>query len=458
MSKSGKILVVEDDEQLRQATQHVLTHAGYDVEAAPNAVEALEILRVAPQDLALCDLNLPGMSGVDFLRHVQTEYPETNVVMMTAFGTAQTAVEAMKAGAYDYVTEPVHPQELLIVVRRALERRNMIEEIHSLRAVVDKKYGFENVIGHCPAFLRVVEAASRVALTDATVLIQGETGVGKEVLARAIHFNSPRRGRPFQVIHCGSIPMDLLESELFGHIKGSFPGALTHKTGKLEAANRGTIFLNEIGEMPLELQVRILRLIQEHEIEKVGSTTAMRVDVRIIAATHRNLPEMIARGAFREDLYYRLAVVPLTIPPLRERREDIAEFVVAFFRMYAEKYSRPHLKLSQDLLPLFTAFDWPGNVRQLQIVIERMVVLCPGDEITLSDLPDFLHPRVSHRRAEAEQFDLPEGLTLDEFERELVKRALQKENWNQSRAARELGITRKTLLGRIAKYGLERSI
>ena len=308
---------------------------------------------------------------------------------MTAFGTVQTAVEAMKAGAYDYLTKPIHPYELKTLVRRSLEHHRLLEEVQVLRSCLDEKFGFEAIIGSSAALLRALDVAARVASTDATILIYGETGTGKELVAKAIHLRSARRDRPFMTINCGAIPRELLESELFGHVKGSFTGALTHKKGKVEMADGGTVLLDEIGEMPLELQVRILRLIQEREIEKIGATSPNKVDVRIVAATHRELASMVKAGTFREDLYYRLLVVPINLPPLRERIGDIPILVQHFFEKSKAKHGRPDLKMSPDLMPCFTNFPWPGNVRQLENAVERLVLLARNSEITTEDLPGF---------------------------------------------------------------------
>jgi two-component system NtrC family response regulator len=451
----GKILVVEDDENLRRATQLHLSKSGYETTVAVDAPEALDVLHKSPQDLVLTDLNLPGLSGLDLLKKIRSDYPDTTVVLITAFGTVETAVEAMKSGAYDYLTKPVHPYELKAVVARALERRKLIEEVQNLRSSVNQKFGFEKIIGHSDSLMQVLDAAARVAQSDATVLIHGETGTGKELLAKAIHFNSSRRDNPFVVINCGAIPRELLESELFGHVKGSFTGAVAHKKGKVEAADGGTVFLDEIGEMPLDLQVRLLRVIQEREIEKVGAPAPIRVDVRIIAATHRDLENLVQQGAFRDDLYYRLAVVPIELPPLRERTEDISEFVLEFFERSIRKHQRSNLVFPQSLLPYFCRYSWPGNIRQLENTIERMVVLCRGDEITLADLPSFLRPSPLPE-SPRNNMRLMDGMTLDAVEKELILQALRKCNWNQSQAANHLGLTRKTLIGRIAKYGIQR--
>jgi two-component system NtrC family response regulator len=448
------ILIVEDDENLRQVTKIQLDRAGYHTTAATDVPQALAFLSRSPVDLVITDMNLPGQSGLDLLKKIRSDYPETPVVIFTGYGTVATAVDAMKLGAFDYLTKPVHPYELKALVNRALERRRLLEEVSTLRSNIDRKFGFENFVGHSSGLLEVLDAASRAAHTDATVLIRGETGTGKDLLAKAIHFNSARAKKPFVVINCGAISHDLLESELFGYVKGAFTGAFVHKKGKVETADGGTLFLDEIGDMPSDLQVRILRLIQEREIEKVGGTVPIPIDVRIIAATHRDLEALVSQGTFREDLYYRLAVVPINVPTLRQRAADIPEFVVEFFRQSTQKYNRTSLRLPQNLIPRFSAYAWPGNVRQLQNAIERMVVLCPGKEITEADLPEFLHSAIPAEAPPKSDIQVAEGMTLDAIEKHLIVRALKKFEGNQSQAARYLGVTRKTLLGRIAKHGL----
>jgi two-component system NtrC family response regulator len=448
-----RILVVDDEESLRRVTQVQLQQSGYDVTAAASGDDALERLAAAPVDLVLTDLRMPGMSGLQLLARIRADYPEVVVIVITAFGTVETAVEAMRSGAYDYVTKPVNPDELKLVLKRALEHLDLLEEIRALRTSLDEKYGFEHILGRSKALLYVLDMASRAAHTDSTVLIRGETGTGKELLAKAIHFNSPRKGRPFITINCGAIPKDLLESELFGHVKGAFTGALAHQKGKAELADGGTLFLDEIGELPLGLQVKILRLIQQGEIEKVGAAQTETVNVRILAATHRNLLAMAEDGTFREDLYYRLAVIPLDLPPLRERAEDVPELVEHFLIKTETRHGRRSLTLPPSLLPYFSAYRWPGNVRELENVIERLVVLTRGDEITIDDLPDFL--RRERPAREVLHLDLPpQGISLEAVEKELILRALKKFNWNQTQAARYLDLSRKTLIYRMDKYGI----
>lgn len=448
-----RILIVDDEENLRRVTQLRLQQAGYEVATAPDGDSALALLQKAPQDLVITDLRMPGISGLDLLRSVKDAYPETIVVVFTAFGTIESAVEAMKEGAYDYLIKPVNADALKMVVTRALDHHRLQQEVRSLRSAIDRKYGFENIIGKSKALLATLDAASRAAQSDSTVLIRGETGTGKELLAKAIHFNSLRKDRPFVVINCGAIPKDLLESELFGHTKGAFTGAVADKKGKIELACEGTLFLDEIGEMPPDLQVKLLRILQEREIEKIGAPYPIKVDVRVIAATHRNLQAMVEDGDFREDLYYRLAVIPLVLPPLRERTEDIPELVTIFFQRFKERMGRPGLRLNSSLLPYFSTHRWPGNVRELENVIERLVVLAPDDEIKVDDLPDYL--RRERPALEAIQLDLPPGgISMEAVERELVLRALQKCHWNQTKAAEYLDISRKQLIYRMEKFNL----
>jgi len=432
-----------------------LEDMGYAVSTAENGEDAFVAIEKDPPALVLTDLKMPGLSGMELVDRIRSEYPEVPSVIITAFGTIQSAVQAMRAGAYDYLTKPIDFEELALVVHRVLEHFRLVAEVRDLRASLDRKYGFENIIGHSEALLSLLDTAARAAQSESTILIHAETGTGKELLARAIHFNSRRREKPFITINCGAIPRELLESELFGHVKGSFTGAVGHKAGKVEMAERGTLFLDEIGEMPGELQVKLLRLIQQGELEKVGATSPVKVNVRIVAATHRNLRAMIEDGTFREDLYYRLAVIPLQLPPLRDRAEDIPELVEHFFLQTREKQERPGLVLPPALLPRFQDYRWPGNIRELENVIERIVVLTPGDEITLRDLPDFL--RRERPMIDTLQLELPPGgISLEGVEKELLGRALDKFNGNQTHAAKYLDISRKALRYRMEKFGLSR--
>ncbi len=453
--KHRSILVVDDDESLRRITQLQLEEAGYEVLTASSGSEALTVIEDDAPALVITDLKMPGLSGLELLKRVRESYPHTTVLMVTAFGTVQTAVEAMKAGAYDYITKPIDYEELVLIVNRAVERHQLLEEVRSLRVSLDQKYGFESITGRSKALLNVLEMASRVAQKNSTVLIRGETGTGKELLARAIHQNSRRKDQAFVTINCGAIPRDLLESELFGHAKGSFTGAFLPKRGKVETADGGTLFLDEIGELPIELQVKLLRLIQHGEIERVGATSTATVDIRIIAATHRNLQSLIEDGSFREDLFYRLAVIPLELPPLRERTEDIPELVQALFLKAKHKQGVPNLKLPPHLVTYFCGYRWPGNVRELENVIERLTVLTAGDEIALNDLPEFL--RRERTGIEAFQLELPpQGISLEAVEKELILKALKRFDGNQTKAAACLDISRRALIYRMEKHGIHR--
>lgn len=449
------VLVVDDDENLRWITQAQLEDAGFRAETAESGEQALERIRIDPPSLVITDLKMPGMTGMALLGQIRKMEPDMPIILITAFGTIQSAVEAVKAGAYDYLTKPINYEDLVLIINRALEHQKLVEEVRTLRASLDRKYGFENIIGKSDALLSVLDMAARAARSNSTILIRAETGTGKELLARAIHLNSTRRDRPFVTINCGAIPRDLLESELFGHVKGAFTGAMAHKKGRIEMADGGTVFLDEIGEMPLELQVKLLRMIQQGEIDKVGSPEPVSVDVRIVAATHRNLTAMIEDQTFREDLYYRLAVIPLELPPLRERAEDIPELVQYFFIKAKEKAGRPEVVLPEALIPYFQNYRWPGNIRELENVVERIIVLARGNEITFQDLPASL--RQQRQTVESLNLELPtRGISLEAVERELILRALQKAQWNQTHAAKYLDISRKALIYRIEKHGIRR--
>jgi len=450
-----KILVVDDDESLRRVTQLQLEESGYQVLTAATGEQALALIDEHAPGLVISDLKMPGMSGLDLLRETLAARPETTVILITAFGTVETAVDAIRAGAYDYITKPIDYEQLLLVVNRAMERQQLLEEVRNLRRSLDEKYGFDSIVGRSKALLRVLEIASRVAERDSTVLLRGETGTGKDLLAKAIHQNSRRRKQPFVTINCGAIPKELLESELFGHTKGSFTGAFTPKTGKVEMADGGTLFLDEVGELPLELQVKLLRLIQQGEVEKVGAPQTVTVDVRIIAATNRDLQALIEDGAFREDLYYRLAVIPIELPPLRERAGDIPELVQHLFVKMKQKHGLPNLRFPPHLIPYFSAYRWPGNVRELENIIERLVVLAVGDEISIDDLPEFL--RRDRPAPDSIELELPaDGISLEAIEKELIAKALKKFDWNQTQAAKFLDISRRTLIYRMEKHGLRR--
>ncbi len=452
---SNRILVVDDDSSLRSIMKMQLEEAGYQVSLASDGAEAYDLLREIRPQLVITDLKMPT-SGLELLRLVSAEEVPPTLIIITAFGTVETAVQAMKMGAYDYVTKPLDFEALVLVVHRAMERQSLLEEVRHLRSALDQRYGFEGIIGRAKNFLRVLDQAARVAQHDTTVLIHGETGTGKELLARAIHHNSRRKNKSFVTINCGAIPRDLVEAELFGYVRGAFTGAYANRPGRIEQADEGTLFLDEIGELPLEAQVKLLRVLQQGEISKIGSTETTRVNVRVLAATHRNLSAMIEDDTFREDLYYRLAVVPLYLPPLRERKEDIPEMVEYLFQKAKERHGIPGAQLTSSIMPHLVAYRWPGNVRELENVLERLLVLSSQKSIGEDDLPE----EILRVRPEASSFwlDLPDdGISLESVERELILRALERFKGNQTHAAKYLDISRRTLIYRMEKYGLAHS-
>ena len=449
------ILIVDDDSSVRRVMQMQLSEAGYDVKVAASGNDALRIATESHPKLIITDLRMPDLDGIELLRRLSENEIQTTVIMVTAFGSIETAVQAMRLGAYDYITKPIDYDALQLAVQRAMERQSLIDEVRNLRSALDRRYGFENIIGHSKSLLRVLEMAARVAQHDSTVLIHGETGTGKELLARAIHYNSRRRNHSFVTINCGAIPRDLIEAELFGYFRGAFTGANTNKPGKVELADGGTLFLDEVGELPLESQVKLLRLIQQGEVERVGGTAPRIINVRIVAATNRNLSAMVEDGTFREDLFYRLAVVPLYLPPLRERKKDIPEIAEHLFQKAKTQHGMQNLRVAPSVIARLSAHRWPGNIRELENVVERMLVLSNGQQITDQDLPAELRA-VSHSPANSSiLLEFPEeGISLESIERELLLRALEKAGGNQTKAARYLDISRRTFIYRMEKHGI----
>ncbi len=455
MTDAKTVLLIDDDESLRRVVEYNLREDGYQVVTAVDGRSGLERFQESNVDLVLTDVRMPEMDGVELLTRIKTMQPDLPVIVLTAHGTIDSAVEAMKVGAFDYLTKPFSRDQLKASVRKALELSALATENRQLRQIVSERFSFANMIAGSRAMRAVTDTASRVAGSDTTVLLEGESGTGKELLAKAIHVNSGRSRGPFVTVNCAAIPENLLESELFGHRRGAFTGAVTDKQGKFEAANRGTIFLDEVGELPLLLQVKILRVLQEREADKVGDSRPIKVDVRVIAATNRDLEKMIADGTFREDLYYRLAVVSIRVPPLRERSDDIPLLVDHFLAKHAERVGHGRPAVDKGVYSAFNLYAWPGNIRELENVIERALVLDRDGVIGLDDLPDRL--RASGERIGNLRIELPdEGISLEDVERELLLAALEKHNWNQTRAAAYLNITRSTLLYRMQKFGLER--
>ncbi len=446
------VLVVDDDPGVRESFRLILEEE-YEVLDAPDGRTALDVVRGRQIDLVLLDIRLPGMDGIEVLERIKAIDDAVEVVLVTAVKTVRTAVEAMKLGAFDYLTKPFVEDELLSVMRRALERRALEREVAFLRSELARRNDFDELIGQHAEMQKLYRLIAQVARTTTTVLITGESGTGKELIARAIHRQGPRRDKPFVPVNPAALSETLVESELFGHEKGAFTGAHQRKLGKFEMAQGGTLFLDEIGTLKPDVQVKLLRVLQERELERVGGTRAIRIDVRIITATNVDLKAAVARGAFRADLYYRLNVVPIAVPPLRERRPDIPPLVEHFIRRYNAEFHKHIEGLSDDALTALCEYPWPGNVRELQNIIERLVGLVDGPVIGLNDLPlDLLLPdhRVRARQTEA----LPLKEASEEFERQIVLRVLERVRWNRSEAARLLGIHRNSLKAKLARWGL----
>jgi DNA-binding NtrC family response regulator len=445
------ILIVEDEARMRRLLELDLGEAGYQTFAAADAEKGLDILRREQIDLVLTDLKLPGLSGLEFLQAAKRLNGVLPVVVMTAYGSVETAVEAMKAGAGDYVLKPFALAEMRLVVQKELDVRRLREENRSLREALGRHYNYPNIVAHSAKMQDVLALAERVAATPSTVLIGGESGVGKDLIARLIHQRSSRASGPFLKINSTAIPENLLESELFGYEKGAFTGATTSKPGKFELADKGTLFLDEIGDIPLAIQVKLLRVLQEREFERLGGTRTIKVDVRLIAATNRDLRAALEQGTFREDLYYRLNVVPIDIPPLREHKEDIPDLANLFLSRLALQSRKKLEGIQPEALRKLMDFHWPGNVRELENIIERACALATGPFIGPSDIQiDHVPGRIQPGQPPL----LPEGKTLDQWEDEIIREAYRRANGNKSEAARMLGLSRNALRYRLERIGI----
>jgi DNA-binding NtrC family response regulator len=445
----GAILVVDDDADMRELAHDMLKDRGHQVTTAGSGQEALK--RLAEEDYAvvLTDLRMKGMEGLELLIQIKRTYPDINVILMTAFGSVETAVEAMKHGASDYLTKPVKKDELVRVIERVVREASLRREVSRLRKEVHKEYSFHHILGKSKAIQAVFDLIRRVADSPTNVLITGESGTGKELVAKAIHYNSDRKDAPFVPVNCAAIPEQLLESELFGHMRGAFTDAKVDKRGLFEEAQKGTLFLDEISELPLMLQAKILRAIQEKEIRRVGATKPTSVDVRIIAATNLNLSEEVKNKRFREDLYYRLNVIELKLPPLRERREDIPLLAEAFLKKCGEVRGKEVKGVTEAALAMLMDYAWPGNVRELENVIERAVTLSRGEKVSPDDLPAAVQGARGDRRVLDEAAE--NALPLHELEKEYIKKILEKAGGNKYQAAHALGIDRKTLYRKLAE-------
>jgi len=445
------ILIVEDEAKMRRLLELNLGEDGFSTLSAGDAETGLKLLRENTVDLVVTDLKLPGMNGLEFLQAVKRQNAALPVVVMTAFGTVETAVEAMKGGASDYVLKPFSLSEMRMVIRKELDVRNLREENRSLREALGKRYVHPNVVARSPKMQEVLATVDRVAPTNSTVLLGGESGVGKDLIARAIHEKSRRASGPFIKINSTAIPENLLESELFGYEKGAFTGATASKPGKFEMADKGTLFLDEIGDVPPAIQVKLLRVLQEREFERLGGTRTVKVDVRLIAATNRDLREALEQGTFREDLYYRLNVVPIDIAPLRQRKEDIPDLVNLFISRFAGDSGKPVKSITPEAMQILVNYHWPGNVRELQNIIERACALAKGTVLEAPDIHLDLRPA---KAANGVGGFLPEGMTLEHWEDEMIQEALRRADGNKSQAARLLGLSRNALRYRLSKIGI----
>ncbi len=457
MSKE-KILVADDEKSMRELLEIMLKKEGYKVTLASNGEEVLRLLDKDIYDLALLDIRMPKQDGLTVLKRIKSVSPETVVIMITAYASADTAIKAMKEGAYDYITKPFKVEELNLVIQKALEKKRLQNENLLLKKVVKERYHFENIIGQSPKMVELYDLLEKIAPTKTNILIVGESGTGKELVAKAIHYNSPRKDKPFITLNCGAIPESLIESELFGHMRGAFTDAIATKKGLFEVADEGTLFLDEISELPLMMQVKLLRVLQDREFKRVGGTEDIRVDVRIISATNKDLEEAVREKRFREDLFYRLNVIQIKLPALRERKEDIPLLADHFLRKYSEELGKEISQISPGALRLLLQYDYPGNVRELQNIIERAVALETSRELTAENLASYIEEQLPLKRRPLD-LDIPsEGIDLEkvveEVERTLLLKALDRTKGIKKKAAELLHINFRSMRYRLEKYGL----
>jgi two-component system response regulator HydG len=447
-----KILVVDDEQSHRTMLKAVLTKEGYDIYEADDGVSAVKAVENESFDLVLMDIRMTDMDGIEAMGEIKKTSPSIPIIMMTAYASVKTAVEALKSGAYDYLTKPLDIDELKILIKKALEHYRLQEENVFLKERLADRFDFSKIIGKSRRMKELFENLSLIAPSEATVLIYGESGTGKELVANAIHQNSPRAQKPFIKVSCAALPETLLESELFGHERGAFTGAVARKAGRFQLADGGTLFLDEVNVMSSTTQVKLLRVLQEREFEPLGSTKTIHVDIRLIAATNKALEEEVKEGRFREDLFYRLNVVPIHLPPLRDRKEDIPLLADHFFKLFQEKNKKSIKGFLPKTIDMLMRYDWPGNIRELENVMERAVLLCRGEYLSPQDLPP---PFQGGQIGEQPVISIPPGMTLEELEREAIIQTLEENGGNRTQAAQILGISRKTLQNKLKEYGLE---
>jgi two-component system NtrC family response regulator len=454
--KKPSILLVDDDRNLLRVLEYQVKESGYRVISESSPFAAVKRFNEESIDLVVTDLRMPEMDGISLIKRLKVGRPDLPVIVLTAHGTIDRAVEAIKAGASDFLTKPFEKEELWLAIEKALKMINLVEENRRLTLAIQKDFQFEGIIGSSKPFKEVLSLAQQLAAVETTVLIQGASGTGKELLARAIHFNSPRKTRPFVVVNCGAIPRDLLESELFGYRKGAFTGAVSDRQGRFSVADSGSLFLDEIGELPPEMQVKLLRVLQEKQLDVIGDPHPRPVDVRIIAATNKDLWSMMRKGTFREDLYYRLSVAPLTVPTLRQRAEDIPLLVHHLLDRFNRRFHK-QVRCHPDVLEALKRHPWPGNVRELENIMERLVVFNQSGMILCEDLPPEI--RQPSKTLDDIALELPEeGFSLEQVERDILLASLEKNDWNQSQTARYMGLTRNTLIYRMKKFDLKRGV
>jgi DNA-binding NtrC family response regulator len=454
------ILIVDDEEIVRSSCLRILSAEDYTLDIAESAGSALEKMRETHFDLVLTDIIMPGTTGLDLLKKIKEEQPETDVIIITGYGTVKTAIEALQYGAYDFIEKPFTPEVLLNAVSRCLEKKRLLLENIRLKREINALYSLDNIIGTSPEMQKIFKLIATVAPAGSTVLVTGESGTGKELVARAVHYNSARREQPFLVVDCGTIPENLMESELFGHSRGSFTGAVTTERGLLESASGGTLFLDEVSNLPLSMQAKLLRVLQEKELRAIGGRKVVKVDIRFIAATNRDLSEMVREGTFREDFFYRLNVFPINVPPLRNRKEDIPALAYHFLHKYSKELGRNVHHIAAEAMRQLIMHDWPGNIRELENVVHRAVIVCEGNALK----PEHIMTPLE------ESFDTPKTLeelkkirkdlrhkSVEDIEKNFLTSALQRNNWNITKAAQEVGMQRSNFHGLLKKYHISRS-